>query len=165
MLRLVFEAEPQPYQSLSYIFGSEQQYHQDTVALTPFPAGRMCGVWTALEDIQPDSGELMTYPGSHRLPRVYMKDVGVAKVGGDWTEFGEVMEPMWGRMIKGKFPRELYRPRSGTVLIWHENLMHAGKVRADRDKTRRSIVGHYFADGCIAYHDASGMPGVLSRAE
>ena len=33
--------------------------------------------WIALEDVQPGSGELMVYPGSHRLPRVYMAGSGV----------------------------------------------------------------------------------------
>ncbi|MDB5443064.1 MAG: hypothetical protein JWP73_1440, partial [Phenylobacterium sp.] len=66
MLRLIFCAAGRPCQSLTYVFGSEQQYHQDTIHLTSFPAGRMCGVWTALEDVQPDSGELVVFPKSHR---------------------------------------------------------------------------------------------------
>lgn len=70
MLRLIFGAPARPAQSLTYVFGSEQKLHQDSIALTSFPQGRMCGVWTALEDIQPDSGELVVFPKSHRLPRV-----------------------------------------------------------------------------------------------
>lgn len=168
MLRLIFDAPARPCQSLTYIFGSEQQYHQDTVHLTPFPAGRMCGVWTALEDVQPDSGELIVFPKSHRLPRVYMKDAGAQKVTGDWTEFGETVVPIWTDQLqpKGdKFRREVYRPKAGTVLIWHENLMHAGSVRKDKSISRRSIVGHYFADGAVVYYDSSGMPGVLYPGE
>jgi Phytanoyl-CoA dioxygenase (PhyH) len=88
-LSLVFGAKSQPCQSLVYVFGSQQDAHQDTVHLTPFPSGMMCGVWIALEDVREGSGELAVYPGSHRLPRVYMHDVGCAKVRGDWREFGE----------------------------------------------------------------------------
>jgi hypothetical protein len=163
MLGLVFGSPAKPYQSLTYVFGSEQFHHQDTIVLTPFPAGRMCGVWTALEDIQPDSGELVVYPKSHRLPRTYMKDLDIAKVAQDWTDFGEAVAPVWTGFLKNRFAPEIYRPRAGTVLIWHENLMHGGRVRRDKEKSRRSIVGHYFAEGCIAYHDASGMPGVLKN--
>ena len=163
MLGLIFGSPAKPYQSLTYVFGSEQYHHQDTIVLTPFPAGRMCGVWTALEDVQPDSGELVVYPKSHRLPRTYMKDLGIPKVGEDWTQFGEAIGPLWGGWIQGKFEPEIYRPKAGTVLIWHENLMHGGRVRRDKEKSRRSIVCHYFAEGCIAYHDASGMPGVLKN--
>ncbi|MEW5686375.1 MAG: phytanoyl-CoA dioxygenase family protein [Pseudomonadota bacterium] len=161
MLSLIFDARPRPYQSLTYIFGSEQHLHQDTVALTPFPAGYMCGVWTALEDVQPDSGELQVYPGSHRGRRVYLKDVGIPKVAEDYTAFGETIFPIWVDLVS-KTPPEVYRPKAGTVLIWHENLMHAGRVRLDKSLSRRSVVCHYFADGAIGYHDASGMPGVMS---
>ena len=164
ILGLIFGVPAKPYQSLTYVFGSEQLYHQDTIVLTPFPAGRMCGVWTALEDIRPESGELMIYPKSHKLPRTYMKDLGgVPKVKEDWTEFGDVVAPLWGEFLKDKFATEIYQPKAGTVLIWHENLMHAGRVRRDKSRSRRSIVGHYFADGCVAYHDANGMPATLDK--
>ncbi len=167
MLGLIFGERANPCQSLSYVFGSEQQYHQDTIHLTPFPAGRMCGVWTALEDVQPDSGELVVFPGSHRLPRVYMQASGAAKVvDEDWAEFGEKVVPIWTEMLEaGKFKREIYRPKAGAILIWHENLMHAGSPRRDREKSRRSIVGHYFADGAVVYYDSSGMPGVTHQGE
>ncbi|MBL8556341.1 MAG: phytanoyl-CoA dioxygenase family protein [Phenylobacterium sp.] len=161
MLGLIFGAEARPCQTLSYVFGSQQEHHQDTIHLTPFPAGRMCGVWTALEDVQEGSGELAVFPGSHRLPRIYMAGSGVAKVtDDDWTHFGQVIVPEWTRLIEDNgLGREIYRPKAGDVLIWHENLMHAGLPRTDMAKSRRSIVGHYFAEGAIAYYDSSGMPG------
>ena len=63
--------------------------------LTSFPPGHMCGVWIALEDIQPDSGELMVVPGSHRLERVYRQTVDCAVVANnDWSEFGKGFEEM-----------------------------------------------------------------------
>jgi hypothetical protein len=165
MLRLIFDAPGRPCQSLTYVFGSQQEHHQDTIHLTSFPAGRMCGVWTALEDVQPGSGELVVFPGSHRLPRLYMKDAGIPKVGEDWSQFGATVTPMWTRLLDKKFRREVYRPKAGTVLIWHENLMHAGSMRLDMAKSRRSIVGHYFAEGSVVYYDSSGMPGVLYEGE
>jgi len=131
------------------------------VSLTPFPAGRMCGVWTALEDVQPGSGELVVFPGSHRGPRVYLRDVGLPKVrGDDWSGFAEKVVPLWTE-IRARHPRHVYRPSAGTVLIWHENLLHAGSPRADREKSRRSIVSHYFGNGAIAYYDSTGQPGFI----
>jgi hypothetical protein len=70
MLQIIFRSAPRPCQTLTYFFGSQQDAHQDTVHLTPFPAGYMCGVWVAVDDVQPNSGELEVFPGSHRLPRV-----------------------------------------------------------------------------------------------
>jgi len=161
MLELIFGVPAAPCQTLAYVFGSQQEHHQDTIHLTPFPAGRMCGVWTALEDVQEGSGELAVFPGSHRLPRVYMAGSGVAKVTDeDWRHFGEVIVPIWTRLIEeNRLPRDIYRPKAGEVLVWHENLMHAGVPRTDMSKSRRSIVGHYFAEGAIAYYDSSGAPG------
>ena len=160
-LELIFEVPARPCQTLTYIFGSQQGAHQDTIHLTPFPAGYMCGVWIALEDVQPNSGELEIFRGSHRLPRVYMHGSGCAKVtDDDWSEFGETVAARWREMLAaGRFEKMTYRPRRGTILIWHENLMHGGSVRIDESLSRRSIVSHYFADGAIAFYDSTGVPG------
>jgi len=159
-LSLVFDSPSRPCQSLVYVFGSQQDAHQDTVHLTPFPAGAMCGVWIALEDVQPGSGELVVYPGSHRLPRVYMKDTGTAKVRGDWSEFGRNVVGRWAELLKGSGIEPMpYLARRGQILIWHENLMHAGSVRRDKSLSRRSIVTHNFAKGAVVYYDSSGNVG------
>jgi hypothetical protein len=39
--------------------------------------------------------------------------------------------------------------------------MHGGAPRRDLSVSRRSIVGHYFAEGCVAYYDSIGLPGVM----
>src|SRR5260221_4276812 len=162
-LELIFGVPPRACQTLIYIFGSQQGAHQDTIHLTPFPAGYMCGVWIALEDVQPDSGELEVYKGSHRLPRVYMDGSGCAKgTNDDWNEFGDTVAARWREMLaEGRFEKMTYRPKRGTVLIWHENLMHGGSVRIDQSLSRRSIVSHYFADGAIAFYDSTGVAGYM----
>lgn len=163
MLDLIYGAPARPCQSLTYIFGSQQEHHQDTIHLTPFPAGYMCGVWTALEDVQPNSGELVVFPRSHRMPRIYTETAGAAKVtDNDWAAFSDKVVPRWTDLIvQNRLGREIYRPKAGTVLIWHENLLHAGSPRKDLDKSRRSIVCHYFAEGAVAYYDSSGLPGAV----
>ena len=163
-LELVFEVPARPCQTLTYVFGSQQGPHQDTVHLTPFPAGYMCGVWVALEDVRPDSGELEVYRGSHKYPRVYVNGTGCAKVtNDDWKEFGEKIASRWGQMLAERQPeRIVYRPTRGQILVWHENLLHGGTPRLDQSLSRRSIVSHYFADGAIAFYDSSGMPGHMS---
>jgi hypothetical protein len=160
-LELVFGVPARPCQTLTYVFGSQQEAHQDTVHLTPFPAGYMCGVWVALEDVRPDSGELEVFPATHRLPRIYMSDALCPKVtDDDWSEFGRKVVTRYRRMLEeGGFGKVTYRPKRGTVLIWHENLLHGGSVRIDMSLSRRSIVSHYFADGAIAFYDSSGRPG------
>lgn len=164
VLDTLFQTTAQPCQSLLYVHGSQQDAHQDTVHLTPFPAGYMCGIWIALEDIQNDSGELEVFKGSHRLPRQYMSMHQCAKVKDDWAEFGSKFVTHWRSELEAHgFEKIIYRPRKGTVLIWHENLMHAGGVRKNLDLTRRSIVFHCFADGSVNYYDASGEVGMIER--
>jgi len=165
-LELVFGVPARPCQTLTYIFGSQQEAHQDTVHLTPFPAGYMCGVWVALEDVKPDSGELEVFPGTHKLPRVYVHDADCPKVtDDDWSEFGEKLVKRYQRMLdEGGFGKVTYRPKRGTVLVWHENLLHGGSVRIDQSLSRRSIVSHYFADGSIAFYDSTGLPGNMAPA-
>jgi len=69
------------------------------------------------------------------------------------------------RMLdEGGFGKVTYRPKRGTVLVWHENLLHGGSVRIDQSLSRRSIVSHYFADGSIAFYDSTGLPGNMAPA-
>lgn len=121
----------------------------------------MCGVWVAIDDVRPNSGELVVYRGSHRTQRLYMRDFGCGKISnGDWSDFGRKIVPRWKDLIEnGGYEKIIYRPSRGSVLIWHENLVHAGSIRTDKSLSRRSIVSHYFADGAVAFYDSTGQPG------
>jgi hypothetical protein len=157
---LLFDEISEPCQSLVYVFGSQQDAHQDTVHLTPFPAGYMCGIWVALEDVRPESGELVVYPGSHRVGPLYMKGSNCAKVKGDWTQFGQTVVRQWDGLLQdGGFTQMPYMASRGDVLIWHSDLMHAGTVRKDKSLSRRSMVTHSFARGSLVYYDSTGEAG------
>lgn len=158
---LIFNGRARPCQTLVFVCGSQQAVHSDVIHLTPFPAGYMCGIWIALQDVVPDSGELLVYPGTHRRKRVYLGDTSVPKVtGGDWSEFGNKIVPLYGEAVRGLEP-VIYRPRKGTVLIWHENLLHGGSVRRNQELERRSMVIHTFADGAVVYYDSTGTVGTV----
>jgi hypothetical protein len=161
ILSAIYDDVALPCQTLNFIHGSEQDAHQDLIHLTPFPAGMMCGVWVALEDILPDAGPLVVYPRSHRLPRLYTRTVPVEKVRDDqWGKFVETYTPRLMNLIReaGLDPF-YYTPKTGSVLIWHEALAHGGSRRNNDDLTRKSMVSHYFARGGLAYYDATGLPG------
>jgi ectoine hydroxylase-related dioxygenase (phytanoyl-CoA dioxygenase family) len=150
-----------PCQTLNFIHGSQQDVHQDVVHLTPFPPGMMCGVWVALEDVHPDSGPLVVYPESHRLPRLYTRTVPVDKVrDNQWVKFVEKYSPrLAGLIAQAGLEPIYYTPEVGSVLIWHENLAHGGSPRKNDALTRKSMVSHYFARGGIAFYDSTGLPG------
>lgn len=156
-----FRDTPCACQTLTYVNGSEQNAHQDTIHLTPYPAGFMCGVWVALEDVRPDSGELFVYPGSHKVPRLRAGKLGLEKVDEDYSSYHVFDAEVMRLMEEGGFERMEYRPKAGQILVWHENLVHGGSPRRDRSQTRVSIVSHYFAKGSVAYYDSRGEAAAL----
>lgn len=68
MLTLVFAEPPLVFQSMVFTWGSEQSIHKDTAFVVIDKPCTLAASWIALEDIEPGSGELMYYPGSHRDP-------------------------------------------------------------------------------------------------
>ncbi len=160
-----FRDEPCACQTLLYIHGSTQHAHQDTIHLTPYPAGFMCGVWVALQDIEPDSGELFVLPGSHRTPRVMTRDVDLPKVTEDYSAYKKLNTRIDELIADNTFQVVPYRPKAGQILVWHENLIHGGAPRVNADRERHSIVSHYFARGSVAYYDARGEGAALERVE
>ncbi len=161
ILSAIFDDVALPSQTLNFIHGSQQDAHQDLIHLTPFPAGMMCGVWVALEDIHPDAGPLVVYPRSHRLARLYTHTVPVDKVRrDDWAAFvGKYSPRLMSLINEAGLEPFYYTPKAGSVLIWHEVLAHGGSRRKNDELTRRSMVSHYFARGGMAYYDAVGLPG------
>src|SRR5271169_82628 len=160
-LRRHFQDEPCACQTLTFPYGSEQRQHQDTIHLTPYPGGFMCGVWIALQDVVPDSGELVVYPGSHLAPRLRACELGLAKVDKDYSSYVVFDDAIQALIREYGYEPAVYRPKAGEILVWHENLIHGGSPRGDRNLTRHSIVSHYFARGCISYYDSRGEAGSL----
>ena len=160
-----FRDEPCACQTLLYIHGSTQHAHQDTIHLTPYPAGFMCGVWVALQDVEQDSGELFVLPGSHRAPRVMTSDLELAKVVDDYSAYHKFDKKIDELIANNNYSVEYYRPKAGQILVWHENLMHGGAPRINPDRERHSIVSHYFARGALAYYDSRGEAASLERVE
>lgn len=164
-LREWFRDEPCACQTLLYVHGSTQDAHQDTIHLTPYPDGFMCGVWVALQDVVPDSGELFVLPGSHRTPRIMTRDLRIGKVTEDYSAFSVLTDNVKKMMAHHGFEIVPYRPKAGQVLVWHENLIHGGSKRINPSLTRHSIVSHYFARGSIAYYDARGEGASMELLE
>ncbi len=158
-----------PFQTIPSFRGSEQLPHSDAIHMTTYPLGFLSAAWVAFEDIHADSGPLVYYPGSHRLPYYLSKAVGIGP-----TEFKEQgrnpysakYEPFIQQQVaqRGLKPAS-FTPKKGDVLIWHHNLLHGGSPRRERSHTRKSVVCHFYASNVVCYHDLSGDPaGVGVRA-
>ena len=77
MLRLLYQRSPFPFQTLSFMEGTQQATHSDMIHFNTYPQRYMCGVWVAQEDITEYNGPLHYYPGSHKLPFYDMIDIGI----------------------------------------------------------------------------------------
>lgn len=148
ILKELYEREPLPFQTLNYPYGTEQEVHSDTIHFNSIPAGYMCGVWIALEDIDGDNGPLMYYPGSHKLPEYTMADVGVPAKDEYYADYERFIRSV----IQNQGLTPVYATlKKGWALLWASNLLHGGSVHRDKTRTRHSQVTHFFFEGCRYY--------------
>ena len=88
------------------------------------------------------SGELIYYPGSHRLPdMLFGQPPGKALLPGDPasdTYSARLAQHCEAAGLK----LEHFLPRRGDALVWTADLVHGGSARHTQ-ATRRSLVTHY----------------------
>jgi ectoine hydroxylase-related dioxygenase (phytanoyl-CoA dioxygenase family) len=152
ILRVLYRREPIPFQTLNFRVGSQQRTHSDIIHFDSIPFGYMCGVWTALEDVDLRNGPLHYYPTSHRLPRFDMHDIGITATETVGYEKYSLYEDFVEELMKSqRVDRVELKMKRGQALIWSANLFHGGSPIADTDRTRFSQVTHYYFEGCIYY--------------
>lgn len=151
ILRLLYQREPIPFQTLNFAVGTQQRTHSDTFHFHSLPAGFMCGVWVALEDIDEFNGPLHYYPKSHKLPILSHGDIG----NKTYQEYEDFVENLMGAMGLEKVSVSL---KKGQALIWSANLFHGGDPIVDATRTRHTQVTHYFFADCLYYHPQSFEP-------
>ncbi|MDB5396055.1 MAG: hypothetical protein JWM91_3561 [Rhodospirillales bacterium] len=131
---------------------TERDWHQDDYLNPPQVNGHYAGVWTALDQIQPDAGPFEYVPGSHRWPVIRQAKV-LEKLG-----YANGDDPSWPwaseRLLTPFFEQEIARTglkpqrflgAKGDVLIWHSRLVHRGSLPDRPDAERRSMISHYSA--------------------
>ncbi|MEP6715908.1 MAG: phytanoyl-CoA dioxygenase family protein [Terriglobia bacterium] len=110
-----------------------------------------------VEDIHPESGPLVYYPGSHRLPYLFSSDVGITEEDfkrEGYAPYHEKYEPRIRELVESHgIEPHYFHAKKGDVLIWHANLVHGGSPRKDIARSRRAVVCHYFAKSAFVYHD------------
>ena len=144
-LRVLFDAAPLLFQSLSFDQGSQQGLHQDTAYVVVDRPMELAACWIALEDVRPGSGELIYVPGSHRFA-----DYDFGRGEKHWSgqaDDGEV-HAVWSRWLIEEAARrnlevKTFLPRKGDIFLWHADLVHGGAPVQDAQLTRRSLVGHF----------------------
>jgi ectoine hydroxylase-related dioxygenase (phytanoyl-CoA dioxygenase family) len=165
ILRFIFGKKVIPFQTIHFVKGSEQKAHSDSIHMSTYPPGYLLAAWTAMEEIGMDQGPVFYYPGSHRWPYVSCEDY---KSGNTRWTLGEKSYAKYEDYIGGLIASSGIKPKyftasPGDVLIWHANLIHGGSHMKDKSRTRRSMVGHYYADEVFCYHEISQRPALIEQ--
>ena len=138
---LILAQPARPNFTINFTYGSEQALHQDTAVFHVMPRNYVVGAWLACEDIAPDSGPLVYYPGSHRDP-LYPKFKNYPQ-----TNLRTALKPeeysAYVAERSERYERKLYFAKKGDIFLWHGMLIHGGSAVANRELTRRSYVCHY----------------------
>lgn len=158
-----------PYQSLHLPVSSEHEAHSDEILMSTRPRGYMAAAWIALEDVGPEQGPVVLWPGSHYLPYLSARAVGVPETQDagarrrhyDAHYFERAREQAEGYGV----PPEPFTGRRGDVLIWHQALLHATVAPTRPGATRRSLVLHYFGEGAEHYSDLYARPCALPHLD
>jgi ectoine hydroxylase len=164
LMSLMLGRKARLYHSINFDRGSQQPAHSDSIHMSTHPQGNLIAVWIALEDIQPGSGELLYYPGSHTLPYSTNDDYdhgGTALTIG--ANANVAYEQYAASLIeKNQFKSQTFLPKRGDVLVWHANLIHGGSAVTNPELTRRSMVLHYFGEGVICFHELTQRPVIFA---
>lgn len=152
LLSLLYGRRAWPFQTLNFPVGTQQHFHTDSVHFSSIPERFMCGVWTALEDIDEDRGPLVYYPGSHKWPIYTNEHIGFCAHDSELYLTQGTFEPMWEALVKQADVKPFhFLPKKGQALIWAANLLHGGSSQHSPALTRWSQVTHYYFDDCAYY--------------
>lgn len=76
----------------------------------------------------------------------------------DYTEYEAMIA---AKVSELKLEKKVFFAKKGDLLIWHANLLHGGEPQLNPQKTRKSMVLHYFDTNCICYHEITQRPSLL----
>lgn len=152
LLEAAYGRKAFPFQTLNFRQGSQQGLHPDTIHFHSVPERFMCGVWIALEDVEPGAGPLVYRPGSHRLPVMTMRDAGVnAETPTPEHYASHFVGRFAQRLAATGLPEERALVKKGWAFVWAANLAHGGAAVTDPASTRRSLVVHWYFEDCLYF--------------
>lgn len=128
--------------SLNLERSSAQDYHADSLYMSPLTPGSLGACWIALEDVRPGAGPLRLYPGSQRIPRFVFSNGMQHAVPSEM--------PRWNAHVERYIHELALQPyvvhaRAGDLVLWHADLLHGAEEIRTEGATRRSLVAHYYA--------------------
>lgn len=140
---LILGRPADPKYTINFTFGSLQSLHQDTAVFFVSPRNYLVGAWLACEDVHPDSGPLVYYPGSHKetlfprfdnYPQTNLKTCPREMIDQYQAHLDDVSR---------RYERKTFIAKMGEVFLWHGMMVHGGDAIHNPELTRRSYVCHY----------------------
>ena len=137
LLIRALNSEVLAYQQLAFTYGSQQALHQDPMYVRVSRPLKLIASWIALEDVQPDSGELIVVPASHTLRQLRFdssNDIQCQHIfsGGERSLWWNNHDDLSHRNRLNELQQlaevlgsHIYRPSKGDVLIWSSQLIHS----------------------------------------
>lgn len=157
----MYDAKLRPHRSETFAVSPELPYHAAGMWLASMePQGRSCCIWTALEDMTPDNGPLVLFPGTQAMGLTSMRELG-----GVGAAFLELYYRAVLKCVELRSPTYVYLRRGESCLL-HSNLIHG---TARRRNPMASLMCHrtwYAVEGAETYYVPvnSDMPaGQLQR--
>jgi hypothetical protein len=160
ILELLMGREIELFQSVNFFKGSEDPAHSDFIHMSTYPFGYLTAAWIALEDIDETNGPLFYFPGSHKSS--YIMNDNFDSGAGRWL-LGKHAKSKYSEKVtelisENNFQKELFIAKKGDVLIWHANLIHGGSKMLDNNRTRKSMVLHFYGKDVVRYHEITQRP-------
>lgn len=133
------------FQTLLFIYGSQQALHQDPAYVVVNNPMDLVASWLALEDIEEGTGELIYLESSHRADDyLFSEEYKHWKPSRDGRE---QHQQFLGRLVdfqeSGKYETKRFLAKKGDILFWHADLAHGGSKVTKPGKTRKSLVTHF----------------------
>lgn len=153
---LILDVPAEPTFTINFTYGSTQSLHQDSAVFHIHPANYLVGSWLACEDIDPDSGPLVYYPGSHRAPAFAAFDNCPQT---NLRTCSKEVTAAYDRFLSesaGMYEPKTYLTQKGEVFLWHGMLIHGGSDVVNPALTRRSSVCHYIPPGMNKADEVAG---------
>jgi phytanoyl-CoA hydroxylase len=132
---------PMIINSLTFEKGSQQADHFDTYYMPPPVQNKMVVSSICLEDYHVESGPLQYYPKSHQIPPYKFSHGNLSAID---TEMPQAKAYIDAEIEQRGLQAETFIGKAGDVFIWHGQLYHGGKTILDPQRTRRSLVTHYW---------------------
>lgn len=145
-----------PIAAINFMAGSQQSLHQDMAVFHIYPHNWLVGAWIACEDVSPESGPLLFYPGSHRTP-MFAEFDDYPQTNLRTADLARAERyQAWVDEQATRYEAHRFHAKKGQVLFWHGQMIHGGAPVTLPGATRKSMVVHYSVRGADRGREVQG---------